>query len=84
MIKIYHPDPASIIARPRNRTNNVDSGAPISKEKQDVSVSTQFVERRKSKSDRREKRVARGPFDMRNGRDRRRNSDPNPSVDIEV
>lgn len=86
MVKIFHPNPImpAPVARPRDRTNDVASSAPTHEQKQEVAATAPFVERRKSRSDRREKRASRGQFDMRSGRDRRKNSGPYPSIEIDV
>jgi len=85
MIKINQPTPSSPTPRPHNRTTAVEATVPTNKDKQDLPVDIPFVERRKSSSDRRSHRDARGPFDMRSGRrDRRRNSGPHPSIEEDV
>lgn len=84
MVKINQPAPPSPTPRPQNRTTGVEATAPANKDKQDVPLAAPFVERRKSPSDRRAHRDSRGPFDMRSGRDRRRNSGPHPSIEEDV
>ena len=84
MVKITHSAPPSPIPRPENRTSSVDASAPVNREKQEEGVAQPFVERRKSTRDRRSQTAHRGPFDMRAGRDRRKNSGGHPSVEEEV
>jgi len=84
MVKITHSPPPSPIVKPGNRTSSVDASAPVNRQKQEDGVTPPFVERRKSPRDRRAQNTARGPFDMRAGRDRRKNSGGHPSVEEEV
>jgi hypothetical protein len=84
MVKITQPPLTTPLPRPGSRTSSVDAAAPTNREKQNEPVTQPFVERRKSASDRRGQSNARGPFDMRRGRDRRKNSGGHPSVEEEV
>lgn len=84
MVKITHSPPPSPIPKPGNRTSAVDASAPVNREKQEDTVTRPFVERRKNNGDRRAQSTPRGPFDMRAGRDRRKNSGGHPSVEEDV
>lgn len=75
MVKITHqpPLPPTTIS-PSQRSHSVQPAAPLTKEREDTPPQEKpFVERRK-KMDRRKSRLERGPYDMRNGRDRRKNT----------
>lgn len=84
MVKIYRPLPPGPTHKPQQRTTAIEAYAPTHKEQQAPNVVAPFIERRKSGSDRRAKNTARGKFDMRCGRDRRKKSGPYPSVEIDV
>lgn len=84
MVKITQPPSTSPVPRPANRTQSVDTAAPTHREKLSEPVAQPFVERRRNKEDRRLRNNARGPFDMRRGRDRRKNSTGHPSVEDEA
>jgi hypothetical protein len=82
MVKIPYTPPLNPTPPPRNRVNNVEASAPIDKKKQALPPSAPLVERRKSNSDRRLHSAARGPFNMRSGRDRRKNSGRHIEEDV--
>ncbi|MCR6652322.1 MAG: hypothetical protein NVV73_12895 [Cellvibrionaceae bacterium] len=82
MVKITYPPPPSPTPRPHNRTSGVETSAPINKEKQDLPPGAPPVERRKPNSDRRMHSAARGPFNLRSGRDRRKNSGGHIEEDV--
>jgi hypothetical protein len=84
MVNISNSPPPSPIPKPGNRTSSVEASASTNREKQAETVTHPFVERRKNNRDRRAQKSARGPFDMRAGRDRRKNSGGRPSVEEEV
>lgn len=85
MVKINPPiTPPSPTPRPQHRATRVEAIAPVNKDKPELPPSKPFVERRKSRTDRRARKDARGPFDMRSGRDRRKNSGPYPSIEEDV
>jgi|GEM_PF-6943227 hypothetical protein len=82
MVKITNiPPPPGPIPRPGNRTSSVNASVPTNKEKQDEVAARPFVERRKNTRDRRMQNNSLGPFNMRSGRDRRKNSGDHPSVE---
>lgn len=83
MVKITHQPPlGTTTVKPSQRSRGVEPSEPVNKDSESIPESeTPFVERRKK--DRRQRGAKRGPYDMRSGRDRRKNSGgPNIEVDV--
>ncbi len=83
-MKINIPPLPSPTLKPNQKTSSIDAAAPTNKEKLEAVTAQPFVERRKKNSDRRGQANPRGPFDMRSGRDRRKNSGRHPSIEVDV
>jgi hypothetical protein len=86
MVRINKPShipTSSPVVKPTNRTESTEKSASVRKEKQDELITQPLVERRKSNDDRRATKKSRGPYDMRSGKDRRKNS-KNSGVDLKI
>jgi hypothetical protein len=86
MVRISKPNQhpiSSPVVKPANRTESTEKSSYVRKEKQEEPVTKPQFDRRKSKEERRGAKKPRGPYDMRSGRDRRKNSG-GPGVDLKV
>lgn len=66
------------------RAAQVEPAVATSKDGKAYAAGRPFVERRKGDRDRRQSAADRGPFDMRAGRDRRKNRPGHPFVETDV
>ena len=84
MIKIVtHQPPVTPTSKPVNQSHSVAPIEKVNKERQNIPQDRPFVERRK-KNDRRNRRAARGPYDMRRGGDRRKNTHSGGSIEVDA
>lgn len=75
------PKKASTTSR---RTAQIEPSVATPKDDKVHVAQRPFVERRRGDRDRRQHSADRGPFDMRGGRDRRKNRPGHPSVETDV
>jgi hypothetical protein len=83
MVNIIPPQRPLPFPNTTGKVNPVEKTSSAQIEEAIKEAAAPFVERRKSKEDRRAKQSNRGPFNMRSGRDRRKNQGGR-SIDIEV
>lgn len=83
MVKITRQPPISPAATPAKQPIKVAPSEKTKNEPQEATPGKRRFERRKNK-DRRKRNADRGPYDSRAGRDRRKNSPSDGSIDIDV
>lgn len=83
MVKITQQPPITPSSRPLKQPIKVAPSEKTNQDWQDLEPDKPFVERRKN-GDRRNRRTNRGPYDSRAGKDRRKNSPPDGTIEIDV